>query len=76
MLPQEQVNLALKIEKIEFHNSREKQHNSWFRRAAEALEVELDDELLMGKTDISTPVTERNPMQCIEPVDECSDADS
>lgn len=45
----ERVNLARKIEKIEFHNSREKQHNSWFRQAAEALEVDLDDELLVGR---------------------------
>ncbi|KAG7238453.1 hypothetical protein INR49_030865 [Caranx melampygus] len=47
---QERVNLALKIEKAEFHNSREKQHNSWFRQAAEALEVDLDDDLLIGRT--------------------------
>ncbi|KAM7403026.1 hypothetical protein PAMA_003788 [Pampus argenteus] len=45
----ERVNLARKIEKIEFHNSREKQHNSWFKQAAEALEVDLDDDLLIGK---------------------------
>lgn len=44
----ERVNLARKIEKIEFHNSREKQHNSWLRQAAEALEVDLDDDLLLG----------------------------
>ncbi|XP_059209247.1 ATP-dependent RNA helicase DDX24 isoform X2 [Centropristis striata] len=44
----ERVNLARKIEKIEFHNSREKQHNSWFKQAAEALEVDLDDDLLIG----------------------------
>ncbi|KAM4625840.1 ATP-dependent RNA helicase DDX24 isoform 1-T2 [Polymixia lowei] len=44
----ERVNLARKIEKIEFHNSREKQHNSWFRQAAEALEVDLDDDILLG----------------------------
>lgn len=50
---QEQVNLARKIEKIEFHNSREKQHNSWFRQAAEALEVDLDDDLLLGRTNIT-----------------------
>ncbi|KAM8736328.1 ATP-dependent RNA helicase DDX24 [Acanthopagrus schlegelii] len=43
------VNLARQIEKVEFHNSREKQHNSWFRQAAEALEVDLDDELLLGR---------------------------
>ncbi|XP_041827855.1 ATP-dependent RNA helicase DDX24 [Melanotaenia boesemani] len=44
----ERVNLARKIEKIEFYNSREKQHDSWFRKAAEALEVDLDDDLLLG----------------------------
>ncbi|KAL6105670.1 ddx24 [Pungitius sinensis] len=45
----ERVNLARRIEKIEFHNSKEKQHNSWFKQAAEALEVELDDDLLIGR---------------------------
>ncbi|XP_062253343.1 ATP-dependent RNA helicase DDX24 isoform X2 [Platichthys flesus] len=44
----ERVNLARSIEKIEFHNGREKQHNSWFTKAAEALEVDLDDDLLLG----------------------------
>ncbi|XP_029315925.1 ATP-dependent RNA helicase DDX24 [Cottoperca gobio] len=44
----ERVNLARRIEKIEFHNSREKHHNSWFRQAAKALEVDLDDDLLIG----------------------------
>lgn len=50
LTPQERVNLARKIEKIEFYNSREKQHDSWFKQAAEALEVDLDDDLLLGKT--------------------------
>ncbi|KAM6912263.1 ATP-dependent RNA helicase DDX24 [Xenentodon cancila] len=45
---EERVNLARKIEKIEFYKSREKQHDSWFRQAAEALEVELEDDLLLG----------------------------
>ncbi|XP_034050729.1 ATP-dependent RNA helicase DDX24 [Thalassophryne amazonica] len=44
----ERVNLARNIEKIEFHNSKVKQQNSWFRRAAEALEMELDEDLLIG----------------------------
>ncbi|XP_054469773.1 ATP-dependent RNA helicase DDX24 [Anoplopoma fimbria] len=44
----DRVNLARQIEKIEFHNSREKQHNSWFKQAAEALEVDLDEDLLIG----------------------------
>lgn len=44
----ERVNMARKIEKIEYYNSREKQHNSWFQQAAEALEVDLDEDLLLG----------------------------
>ncbi|RMB98790.1 hypothetical protein DUI87_25009 [Hirundo rustica rustica] len=46
---QERVNLARQIEKAEFFNSRAKQHNSWLQQAAEALEVDLDDDMLMGK---------------------------
>ena len=42
--------MARKIEKEEYHNSKEKQHNSWFQQAAEALEVDLDEDLLLGKT--------------------------
>lgn len=48
VLQQERVNLARQIEKIEFYNSRQKHHDSWLRQAADALEVDLDDELLMG----------------------------
>lgn len=44
----ERVNMARKIEKIEYHNSKEKQHNSWFQQAAEALEVDLDEDVLLG----------------------------
>ncbi|KAJ8399175.1 hypothetical protein AAFF_G00415540 [Aldrovandia affinis] len=44
----EHVKLARKIEKIEYHNSREKHHNSWFKQAAEALEVDLDEDVLLG----------------------------
>ncbi|KAJ7990735.1 hypothetical protein DPEC_G00290000 [Dallia pectoralis] len=44
----ERVDLARKIEKIEYHNSREKQHNSWFKQAAEAMEVDLDEDVLLG----------------------------
>lgn len=40
--------MARQIEKIEFYNSRQKHHDSWLRQAADALEVDLDDELLMG----------------------------
>ncbi|CAL8290768.1 unnamed protein product [Gadus morhua 'NCC'] len=45
----ERVGLAREIEKIEFHNGKEKSHNSWFRKAAEDLEVDLDDDVLMGR---------------------------
>ncbi|KAM6392811.1 ATP-dependent RNA helicase DDX24 isoform 1-T1 [Pluvialis apricaria] len=45
----ERMNLAQQIEKAEFFNSRAKQHNSWLQQAAEALEVDLDDDMLMGK---------------------------
>ncbi|XP_061215850.1 ATP-dependent RNA helicase DDX24 [Neopsephotus bourkii] len=45
----ERVNLARQIEKAEFFNSRAKQHNSWLQQAAEALEIDLDDDMLMGK---------------------------
>uniref|UniRef100_A0AAY4ARK7 ATP-dependent RNA helicase n=1 Tax=Denticeps clupeoides TaxID=299321 RepID=A0AAY4ARK7_9TELE len=44
----ERVNLARKIEKIEYHNSKEKQHDSWFKQAAEAMDIDLDDSLLKG----------------------------
>ncbi|NWZ54636.1 ATP-dependent RNA helicase DDX24 [Haliaeetus albicilla] len=45
----ERVNLARQIEKAEFFNSRAKQHNSWLQQAAEALEIDLDDDMFMGK---------------------------
>uniref|UniRef100_A0A8D0HKC9 ATP-dependent RNA helicase n=1 Tax=Sphenodon punctatus TaxID=8508 RepID=A0A8D0HKC9_SPHPU len=44
----ERVNLARKIEKVEYFNCRAKQHNSWFKQAAEALEIDLDDDVLIG----------------------------
>ncbi|RXN22844.1 ATP-dependent RNA helicase DDX24 [Labeo rohita] len=44
----ERVTLAWKIEKMEYFHSREKQHNSWVRQASEALEIDVDDDLLMG----------------------------
>ncbi|XP_073725916.1 ATP-dependent RNA helicase DDX24 isoform X2 [Misgurnus anguillicaudatus] len=44
----ERVNLAWKIEKMEYFHSREKQHNSWVRQAAEAMEIDVDDDLLLG----------------------------
>ncbi|XP_069494083.1 ATP-dependent RNA helicase DDX24 [Ambystoma mexicanum] len=47
----ERVDLARQIEKLEFHNSKAKQHNSWFQQAAEAMEIDLDDDLLMGGRD-------------------------
>lgn len=43
------MDLAWQIEKIEFHNSKQKHHNSWLKQAADALEIDLDDDLLMGK---------------------------
>uniref|UniRef100_A0A7M4EQT5 ATP-dependent RNA helicase n=1 Tax=Crocodylus porosus TaxID=8502 RepID=A0A7M4EQT5_CROPO len=45
---QERVNLARQIEKMEYYNSRARQHNSWFQQAAEALEIDLDDDVLIG----------------------------
>nr|XP_033809235.1 ATP-dependent RNA helicase DDX24 [Geotrypetes seraphini] len=47
----ERVNLARQIEKAEYHKSKARQHNSWFQQAAEALELELDDDVLMGGQD-------------------------
>ncbi|XP_054256403.1 ATP-dependent RNA helicase DDX24, partial [Indicator indicator] len=45
----ERVNLARQIEKAEYFNSQAKQHNSWLQQAADALEIDLDDDMLMGK---------------------------
>uniref|UniRef100_A0A8C5TLP1 ATP-dependent RNA helicase n=1 Tax=Malurus cyaneus samueli TaxID=2593467 RepID=A0A8C5TLP1_9PASS len=45
----ERMNLARQIEKAEFFNSKAKQHNSWLQQAAEALEMDLDDDMLMGR---------------------------
>ncbi|XP_056202333.1 ATP-dependent RNA helicase DDX24 isoform X2 [Falco biarmicus] len=45
----ERMNLARQIEKAEFFNSRAKQHNSWLQQAAEALEIDLDDDMFMGR---------------------------
>ncbi|XP_064919665.1 ATP-dependent RNA helicase DDX24 isoform X4 [Columba livia] len=45
----ERMNLARQIEKAEFFNSRAKQHDSWLQQAAEALEVDLDDDMFMGR---------------------------
>ncbi|KAG7328473.1 hypothetical protein KOW79_008417 [Hemibagrus wyckioides] len=44
----ERVNVARKIEKIEYYNCRRQQHNSWFRQAAEEMDIDLDDDLLLG----------------------------
>ncbi|XP_073683428.1 ATP-dependent RNA helicase DDX24 [Garra rufa] len=44
----ERVTLARKIEKMEYFHSREKQHNSWVRQASEAMEIDVDEDLLMG----------------------------
>lgn len=40
--------MARKIEKMEYFHSREKQHNSWVRQAAEALDIDVEDDLLLG----------------------------
>lgn len=45
---EERVKLAHSIEKLEYFNSREKRHNSWLKRAAEELELDLDEDLLLG----------------------------
>ncbi|XP_063803663.1 ATP-dependent RNA helicase DDX24 [Pseudophryne corroboree] len=44
----ERVNLARAIEKMEYFNSKAKQQNSWIQQAAEALEMDLDDDDLIG----------------------------
>ncbi|KAG9481834.1 hypothetical protein GDO78_010844 [Eleutherodactylus coqui] len=44
----ERVSLARQIEKMEYFNSKAKQQNSWIQQVAEALEVELDDDDLIG----------------------------
>ncbi|GAA6068853.1 ATP-dependent RNA helicase DDX24 [Tachysurus ichikawai] len=44
----ERVNVARKIEKIEYFNCRKQHHNSWFRQAAEEMDIDLDDDLLLG----------------------------
>ncbi|XP_062374238.1 ATP-dependent RNA helicase DDX24 [Sardina pilchardus] len=44
----ERVKLAWQIEKIEYHSGKQKQHNSWFKQAAEAMEMDLDDDLLLA----------------------------
>ncbi|XP_058018603.1 ATP-dependent RNA helicase DDX24 [Ahaetulla prasina] len=44
----ERVDLARQIEKIEYFNSRAKHQNSWLQQAAEALELDLDDDELTG----------------------------
>ncbi|XP_030070651.1 ATP-dependent RNA helicase DDX24 isoform X2 [Microcaecilia unicolor] len=48
---QERVNLARQIEKVEYHKNKARQHNSWFQQAAESLELELEDDVLMGGQD-------------------------
>ncbi|NXI84551.1 DDX24 helicase, partial [Rhipidura dahli] len=59
----ERVNLARQIEKAEFFNSRAKQHNSWLQQAAEALEVDLDDDMLMGNPRKKTSEQEESQKQ-------------
>ncbi|KAM4664501.1 ATP-dependent RNA helicase DDX24 [Discoglossus pictus] len=45
----ERVNLARQIEKMEYFNGKAKQQNSWLQQAADALELDLDDNLIVGK---------------------------
>lgn len=51
------MNLARKIEKMEFFHSREQQHNSWVRQASEAMEIDVDDDLLMGTSFVAFEVS-------------------
>ncbi|XP_063073690.1 ATP-dependent RNA helicase DDX24 [Engraulis encrasicolus] len=44
----ERVKLAWRIEKIEYHNSKQRHHNSWFTQQAEAMDIDLDDDVLMA----------------------------
>ncbi|XP_036590923.1 ATP-dependent RNA helicase DDX24 [Trichosurus vulpecula] len=44
----ERVNLARQIEKEEYYNSRAKQHNAWLQQAADALEIDVDDDVFLG----------------------------
>ncbi|XP_051872979.1 ATP-dependent RNA helicase DDX24 [Pristis pectinata] len=46
---QARVNIARSIEKMEYQHNKAQQHNSWFQQAAEALEVDLEDNVLMGE---------------------------
>ncbi|XP_060685348.1 ATP-dependent RNA helicase DDX24 [Hemiscyllium ocellatum] len=41
------VNIARSIEKMEYQHNKAQQHNNWFQQAAEALEVDLEDDVLM-----------------------------
>ncbi|XP_078262932.1 ATP-dependent RNA helicase DDX24 [Rhinoraja longicauda] len=45
------VTIARSIEKMEYQHNKIQQHNSWFQQAAEALEVDLEDNVLMGGRD-------------------------
>ncbi|XP_029453725.1 ATP-dependent RNA helicase DDX24 [Rhinatrema bivittatum] len=47
----ERVNVARQIEKVEYQKSKAQQHNAWFQQAAEALELELEDDVLIGGQD-------------------------
>ncbi|XP_026507222.1 ATP-dependent RNA helicase DDX24 [Terrapene carolina triunguis] len=58
----ERVNLARQIEKVEYYNSRAKQHNSWFQQAAEALEIDLDDDVLIGGQSNEQEVSQKQKM--------------
>lgn len=55
--------MARKIEKIEFYNSRQKHHNSWLREAADAMDIDLDEDLLLGERN-GTPRPHLEPIKC------------
>ncbi|NXX73505.1 DDX24 helicase, partial [Urocolius indicus] len=58
----ERMNLARQIEKAEFFNSRAKQHNSWLQQAAEALEIDLDDDMFKGKKSTEEEESQKQKM--------------
>ncbi|XP_070609478.1 ATP-dependent RNA helicase DDX24 [Erythrolamprus reginae] len=58
----ERVNLARQIEKIEYFNSRAKHQNSWLQQAAEALELDLDDDELTGGRSTEAEESEKHRM--------------
>uniref|UniRef100_A0A8C5R2F8 ATP-dependent RNA helicase n=1 Tax=Leptobrachium leishanense TaxID=445787 RepID=A0A8C5R2F8_9ANUR len=62
----ERVNLARQIEKIEYFNSKAKHQNSWIQQAAEALEIDLDDDDLIGEKDEQEEKDKRKMLQIMK----------